>query len=173
MTQESWKADKVRVGLVLASLIAALAGSYFAEPYVRENTDAITILITVFTVFAGFLFAVIAVLGDPALIQGDSWRSIEGQRDAIAARVLLHSMLFTLYLIAIGLVFVGVVLRKAADVPTAVNVWITRAYLFLGIWSFLLTFGLPASLLRLQLARLDAETEKRRKAAGIDDTKGA
>jgi hypothetical protein len=57
--------------------------------------------------------------------------------------------------------------ERSPRVPEELKLWIERAYLFIGTTSFLLTFGLPWSILKLQMKRLDAEIEKRRADAGI------
>lgn len=145
------------------------AAAYYGEPLVRHNTDAILILTTVFTVFAGFLVAIITVLGDPALIPEGSWRTAEGRRESVESQLIVHVWLFVTYLLAIGFLFAGVIVRDSHDVSEVIKVWIDRAYLFLGVLSFLFTFGLAKSMLAFQMARLDAEIRKRRKAAGLKD----
>ncbi len=144
--------------------IAGAAGGYYWQPYVDPNPDLILIMITVFTVFAGFMVAIVAILGDPALLPQGSWRAAEVRRETIERRLIWHSYLFTVYLITIGLLFVGVVLGKAHLAPGVewIKVWIERAYLFFGISSFLCSFALPWALMKIQQARVDAEIERRR-----------
>lgn len=154
---------------ILLALIFGGAVAYYAEPYVRNNPEAIGALLTIFTVFAGFLVAIVTILGDPSLIPSGSWRSAENNRDEIEARIIRNVWLFTSYLVAIGLLFVAIVLSKIPTelVGESVRIWIARAYIFFGAFSFLLTFALPHSLLRLQRARVDAEIERRRVEANL------
>lgn len=161
----------MRALLIIASLILSGFGAYYGQPYVHDNSDAILIIITVTTVFAGFLVAIIAVLGDPALIPDGSWRGAELRRDAVENKLLRHLWLFVFYLITIALLFIGVLINKAPDttVSLAWKTWFERAYLFFGIASFLFTFGLPMALLKLQIARFDSEIERRRKRDGLKD----
>jgi D-alanyl-lipoteichoic acid acyltransferase DltB (MBOAT superfamily) len=90
-------------------------------------------------------------------------------------RLVWHIVLFVLYLITIGLLFTGVILDKALSEHDVLKMWIERSYLFVGISSFFFTFALPAALLEMQRARYDAETDRRRRAVGIqpDDTKAS
>lgn len=159
----------MRIVLLLACFAVSALAAYYGEPYVSGNSEAIIFLVTVITVFAGFLLAIVTILGDPALIPLGSWRIAEGRRDNTEARLITHVWLFTFYLIAIGLLFVGIVLQKVPNdiVSSGVKMWIGRAYLFFGIASFFLTFALPGSLLRLHRSRIDAEIERRRREAGI------
>src|SRR5437016_5876229 len=104
-----------RIIVILACLAAGAALAYYGQPYVHGNADVVLIIITVFSVFAGFLVAIIAVLGDPGMIPEGSWRVAELRRDAIESRLAWHSWLFVLYLLTIGLLFSGVLLEKAPN----------------------------------------------------------
>jgi hypothetical protein len=147
----------------------SVAAAFYGQPLAHENTDAITIIITVMTVFAGFLVAIIAILGDPAMMPAGSWRAAENSHPAIYGRVATYTWLFQLYLIAIAFLFAGALLQKAPDsaVSHVWKVWIERLYVFFGVLSFLLTTALPGALGKLQLRRAEAEIERRRQDAGI------
>jgi len=149
--------------ILICAAVAAIAAT-FGQPLVHENPDAVLIIITVMTVFAGFLVAIIAILGDPAMLPGGSWRAAEGARDRVYATVATHTWLFRLYLLAIALLFLGTLLSKAPNGSWAAEVkpWVERLYLFFGVFSFGLTLALPSMLARLQMARVDAEIGQRR-----------
>jgi hypothetical protein len=155
----------------LACLAASVAVAYYAQPYAAHNSDAVLIVITVMTVFAGFLVAIIAVLGDPALLPPGSWRRAENERDATLGAIISHAWLFRVYLLAIALLFAGVLVERAPNtkVPEHIKVWIERAYLMVGSLSFFLTLALPGALTRFQQKRVDAEIERRRREAGIKE----
>jgi hypothetical protein len=161
----------VRIAFIGICLLASGLAAYFAQPLARENADVLLIIITVMTVFAGFLVAIITLLGDPSLIPSGSWRKAEMRRDSLQGRITTHIWLFTFYLIAIGLLFVGALLNKAPDdaVAETIKIWVERFYLFFGISSFLFTFALPRMLWKIQMARVDAEIEKRRSEVGLSN----
>lgn len=159
----------IRLLIFLACVSFAAAAAYYGEPLVRHNTDAILILTTVFTVFAGFLVAIIVILGDPAMVPDGSWRVAETRREGVEGQLIKHVWLFVAYLLAIGFLFAGVLIREAPLVPEVIKVWIDRTYLFLGVLSFLMTFGLAKSMVALQLARYDTEIKRRRHLAGLKD----
>jgi hypothetical protein len=69
--------------------------------------------------------------------------------------------------LTIALLFIGVVAQKALANHEIIKIWIERLYLFFGVFSFLLTFGLPIALMRLQRTRVSAEIERRRARDGI------
>ena len=161
----------MRAIFIFLCFVAGGVAAYFGQPYVRDNTDATLIIITVLTVFAGFLVAIITILGDPSMIPDGGWRAAEVRRESVEARLITHIWLFVIYLIAIGLLFASAILVKTSDkvVSEAIKIWIERAYLFAGVSAFLLTFGLPKMLLRIQLGRLEAEITRRRRNEGIKD----
>lgn len=156
-----------RAARIIGALAAAWIVAYYSQQYVMGSSDAILILVTVITVFAGFLVAIITVLGDPSLIPAGSWRSVEHRRASVEADLLRHTYLFVFYLVAIGMLFAGAVAKGAPNLPVFAKIWLTRMYLFFGIASFLFTFGLAGSLLKYQMAQHDAEEERRRREAGI------
>jgi hypothetical protein len=159
----------IRLLVFAGCSVTAAAAAYYGEPLVRHNTDAILILTTVFTVFAGFLVAIIVILGDPSMVPEGSWRIPETRRDGVEGQLIVHAWLFIAYLLAIGFLFAGVLIRESHSVPEIIKVWINRTYLFLGVLSFLMTFGLAKSMVAFQLARYDAEIKRRRSATGLKD----
>ena len=162
----------MRAIFILACFFVSGVASYFGQPLVRDNSDAIIIITTVITVFAGFLVAILAILGDPAMIPKGSWRIAETGRQRLEESIIRHTWLFYIYLVAIGLMFTGVLIRKEPDSVVGPNVkfWIECGYLFFGVFSFLLTLALPRVLGKIQLARSDAEIERRRTEEGIGPT---
>jgi hypothetical protein len=154
------------LGIALCILIGGVS-AYYVQPFVGHNADVILVVVTIFSVFAGFLIATITIIGDPVMIREGSWRIAESGRDDMRSRLIWHIALLFLYLLTLGLLFAGVVLDKALDEQSYIRQTVQLGYLFFGITSFLLTFALPIALLRMQQARYDAEIERRRGEAGI------
>ena len=144
-----------------------VVGAYYGQPYTSHNADVVLIIVTVFSVFAGFLIAIITIIGDPIMIEEGSWRIAEGGHNAMRRRLFAHIALFILYLVTIAALFVGAILDKALDAHSISKMIVEWVYLFLGITSFMMTFALPASLWSMQKARYEAEIERRRTQAGI------
>jgi hypothetical protein len=140
--------------------------AYYVQPYVGRDSDVVVIIITIFSVFAGFLIATIAIIGDPRMIHEGSWRIAEAAREKMQQRLSWHISLLFIYLITIGLLFVGVILEKALPKGSIIKLYVERGYLFFGTTSFLLTFALPLALRRMQQEMYDAEIERRRRLEG-------
>lgn len=158
----------MRAIFILGCMIAGGLAAYFGQPSVHKNSDLILIIITVFTVFAGFLIAIITIVGDPIMIPHGSWTKGELRRDAMISRLNWHVGLLICYLLTIGLLFAAVVLERALNEHDLWLVWVERSCLFVGVTSFLFTFALPVALIQMQSARYDAEIERRRREAGIE-----
>jgi hypothetical protein len=158
----------MRAILICACLVCSGVAAYYGQPYMHGNSDAVLVIVTVMTVFAGFLVAIITIIGDPALIPEGSWRTAENHRSSVEKRLVTHLWLFVWYLVAIGFLFVGILLDLAAGLHE-LKVWIERLYMFFGTSSFLFTFALPNALWKVQMARVEAEIQRRRREHGLKD----
>lgn len=148
---------KLRFGF-LATILAVLL-SYYGQPLIHGNSEAINVIVTVFSVLAGFLVAIITIVGDPVLLPPGTWRAAEMDREKLTRRLVRHRWLFTLYLITLALIFLSLLLQKQYPRMT---VWFERGHLFFGILSFILSMKLPGSLMRIQKERIEAVIEHRR-----------
>jgi hypothetical protein len=156
--------------ILMSATLGALAGC-FGQPYIHENTDAVTLLVTVFTVFAGFSVAILTILGNPESLPPGSWRAAEQVRAAIDAKLIRHGYLFGVYLVTLVAIFISLILKKASDetVPVTAKVMAEKIFLGLSVTALLLSLALPKMLMDVQRARADAEIGRRRKEEGIGD----
>lgn len=155
--------SKVRIGLLAVAL--GVFAAYFGQPLVHGNDQAINIIVTVFSVLAGFLVAIIAIVGDPVLLPPGTWRAAEMERTKLNSRLIRHKWLFTLYLITLALIFISLLLKDKAPV---LAIWLERAFLFFGVFAFALSMALPGALIKVQRERIDAVIEHRRNDNNID-----
>ena len=82
---------------VLYSLIAAFFAWQFQEKY-HNNSNALTVLVTVFSILAGFLIAVMAIVGNERALRGKNWRQDTFYLVQIRRDLKRHAALFYLYL---------------------------------------------------------------------------
>jgi len=153
-----------RVGLAALATALGAAAAYFGQPLIHDNDQAIDVIVTVFSVLAGFLVAIIAIVGDPVLLPPGTWRTAEVERAKLRQRLIRHKWLFMLYLVTLALVFLALLLRKQFP---EFAVWFEWAFLFSGVFAFAMSLGLPSALMRVQQERIDAVIEDRRSANGI------
>jgi hypothetical protein len=153
-----------KVASLITALIASLLVARYCQPLIHGNEAAINIIVTVFSILAGFLVAIIAVVGDPALLPPGNWRVAELEREKLDRRLTRHKALFMSYLITLGLVFLS--LLAAKSVPSLGH-WLERIFLFLGTLAFLYSLKLPGALIETQRERIDLVIEQRRSEEGI------
>lgn len=156
--------DKIKFGVMI--VLYGCICSYYGQPYIHKNTEALNIIVTVFSILAGFLIAVITLVGDPASLPKGSWRAARLASDLIYLRLEKHSVLFLAYLSTLLLIFVDVLLKGNGGI---LGLWLERIYLFGATSSLILSFRLPSSLMALHQERIEQEIDSRRKQAGISD----
>lgn len=159
----------------------ALFSSYF---YDNLTSDAMGVLVNIFSILAGFLIGIIALVGEPSLMLSGSWRVAEASRDNLMRRLIGLKYLLFSYLLALALIFS----YELLDVDTTIKILKSMPYgdrllsyahkgriavkfciLTVSLIAFVYSFTLPSKLVEVQKKRIDEEIERRRKDAGIDD----
>lgn len=160
----SSKIDLKKLCIHLLAIVCGIAGAVYGQPFIHDNEQAINVIVTVFSILAGFLVAVTTLIGDPTALIPGSWRIGSAQRRSLTARLIRHKYLFYVYLLTLSLIFASSLIgKKYPDV----SVWLEYIYLGSAISGLLWSFALPTTLLRIQIERVDAVIEQRRKSAGI------
>lgn len=151
-----WDAGTDWRRLVMIAVAVAMSGAvgYFCQPMIAGNTDAVNAVVTIFSILAGFLIAVITLIAEPTLKHAKNWQELQLMKRTIQRKLFRYKLLFFLYLVTLG-VAMGTFL-----VPEEQEGW-RRALeaLFLGLatFVFLASFNLPGSLMKIQMERYDAE----------------
>ena len=160
------------VGVILAGFAAIIVTAlfvtgFFGDPITCQNTDALIILATVFSVFAGFIIAITAVLGDPGILYSGSWRIASAHRRQLRRSLQRQAVLLYVYLSVLGLTFAAALLGNVESCSVIAD-WFTRIALSLGAGAFIWSFALPVSIFRANLNRLDEGVEARRRPGNSD-----
>jgi hypothetical protein len=150
--------------VVLFSFILA----YLAQPFIPASSQAVNLIITVFSILAGFLVIFIVFAGDYSNLVEGSWRLAFFQHKVIRNRLFRHCILFMAYLGTLVLIFISIIIKELFP---SITRCIEVCYLSIGFSAFFYSFFLPFSLMKYQDERIKAEINKRRKAAGISDDK--
>jgi hypothetical protein len=155
------KIDWIRiVFFIIAAALSVLAGMY-GQPLIHGNADAIAVIVSVYSILAGFLVTVMTLLGEPGLFRGRTWRSEAVKRSNVYRRLVRHKWLFILYLLVLGLIFVSsLITNKTPD--SDVVTWIERIYMALASLAFMLSLALPQRLMNIQLSRFDEMVNERK-----------
>ncbi len=158
--------DSRKIKLAVAITLWGGIFAYYAKPLIADNQDAINVIVTVFSILAGFLVALITLIGDPKSLPSGGWQIARLGSDLTYNRLVRQKWLFFIYLIALALIFISMLLKKSFP---EVNCIIEYVYLFFSSVAFLLSFMLPSTLMDLQKERIEQEIAERRKAEGIKD----
>lgn len=159
------KVSRFEVAFLCLSLALGAASGHYAQPFVHDNGEAISLLATVFSILAGLLVGIITLLSDASVIPGVGWRAAALARPVLKRRLARHRILFLVYLATLVLLLLSVLIP---DNFVRTLIWIERAYVFLGTIGFAYSFRLPWSLARIQEERVDAVIEERRRAVGLE-----
>lgn len=147
-------------------LAAGLAAFEWGGDLIRNNERATGVIVTVFSILAGFLVAVMTLLGDQSMLPG-GWRVAAKHHTRIRAKLTRQKWLFCLYLFTLTVIFASSLLDELKHNDAIV--WLERCYFGLAVWAFLLSFRLPWTLMEIQMDRLNAVVESRRAAAPAID----
>ena len=152
-------------GLAVACI--SFVAAWHGYDFVKVKGEATDIIVTVFSILAGFIIAIMTLLGEQALPPGN-WRIAELNRSSIIGRLTRQKWLFYTYLAVLCIIFVTALLRGQEQLISAG--WIAlleRSYFGLSVFAFLMSFRLPAALLNIQLTRIDTIIEAKRKKTSI------
>ena|SRR5450631_4407866 len=105
-----------------------------------------------------------AIMADPTGFMTKSWRAAEKVRPVINAKLLRQKYLFMLYLAVLLLITVQSLIEK--KFPCVAGV-LEQIYFGAAVSAFILSLGLPSTLMKIQLDRHDEMIEQRRRDVGI------
>ena len=165
----SERLDRKRLAMAGIAIFGGCISGALGQPLIHGNEAAINVIVTVFSILAGFLVAITTILGDPSALLPGSWRIAAKQRTAIHSKLLRQKWLFYIYLATLGLIFVTMLIK---DSHPLVTVWMERLYLGLATAGFIWSLRLPTTLMAIQTERIDAAIEARQKAVGIQTPPG-
>ena len=158
-------ADWRRLALILGGIVPAAFLLWLGPAFSEGATSAtLGILATVFAILAGFLMAVITMLGDPRSVFVGSWRTASAHRRQIRNALKRFIMLFYAYLITIFAAF-GAALFEAYAPGSICASWARHIALSLGSATLVWSFSLPIVIFKTQMNRLDEEVEERRSSS--------
>lgn len=154
--QKNSKTDWWRLGKLALAITVSIAAGYFLQPMVSHNTDAVNTVVTIFSILAGFLIAVITLIVEPTLKQAKNWDELQLMKKTIRRKLFRQKLLFFLYLITLG-VALGTFL--VPDTYTELRRMLESVFIGLAFFVFLASFDLPGSLMNIQMERYEAEMD--------------
>lgn len=162
--------DWWRLGKLAAAIGVSAGIGYVFQPMVANNTDAVNTVVTIFSILAGFLIAVITLIAEPTLKQAKNWQELQLMKKTVQRKLFRQKLLFFLYLITLG-VALGTFL--VPDAQAELRRWLETVFLGLATFVFLASFDLPGSLMKIQLERYEAEMDATKPQVLKDAAKAA
>lgn len=170
-----WRKYIKKTTFLLITVVISGLFSYAFQPLVKESS--LDVLVNIYSILAGFLVGVIALIGDPSSLPTGSWRIAESAskntfRSLHSTKNLLYAYLITLLLIFIYKLFFtdGVEIIKTISI-CGINISeyvqdakkaIEHSILFLSSIAFIYSFKLPGKLVSIQKDRVSKEIDSRR-----------
>lgn len=144
------------IKLTIAVVVSSTVG-YCFQPTIAHNTNAVNTVVTIFSILAGFLIAVITFITEPTLRQATNWQELQLMKKTIERKLFRQKALFFLYLATLGVALVMFLMPTEMIVTLK---WLQGTFLALATFVFLASFTLPGSLMRLQMERYEAALEE-------------
>lgn len=171
------------------SLSACIIFSIFIglefHPLIDNNANAVNVIVTIFSILAGFLIAAITFIVEPVINKSSSWEELQLLKPVVKRKMLRHKLLFILYLMTLGcalFIFLipdknsasykyllnGLITIKSDTVNITFSDWqlivnnsdisdfLGSIFLSLVTFVFLISFTLPSSLINSQLNRYES-----------------
>jgi len=156
------------VKLILALAISAFIGWRF-QPMVSNNPDAVNTVVTIFSILAGFLIAVITFIAEPTLQAAKNWEELQKMKETVRRKLFRQKILFFLYLLTLG---IALAMYLTPLTSCMILQCLQTAFLGLATFVFLASFSLPGSLMKIQMDRYEAALEGTRPKV-VTDAKNA
>lgn len=144
------------VALLIMAATSGILSWKFLGTYVVNNEKAQDVLVNLFSILAGFIIAIMTLLGDAGL-RTSVWKKTRFDADASRRRLDRQQYLFWLYLVTLSVILMGRLLQSKMP---ALSADVQRVGFGLATTSLILSFALPVALRGAQVARMDAAVEK-------------
>lgn len=144
--------DRTKVLAFILSVEISVVFACHLQPHYHDNSNALTVLATIFSILAGFIVAVLAMVSDERALRGANWRQDAVYLELIKRDLGRHRAIFYLYLIVLSLAFLCAI---NVPLPATVQIWGERVLLFLAFFAMLRSFSLPGIISRRQLEHLE------------------
>ena len=161
MNSDKRTIDYKRVVFILIGLALGILVLVFGDRITTGNSEALRILVTVFSILAGIMIAVVTAIGSPEDLYKGSWRIASLHRREKLRIINRYIVLFYVYLVVISLAFISALLGKVVSHSELIP-YVERATISLGVAALFWSFGLPSAIWRAQKDRLDEEVENRK-----------
>lgn len=144
---------------IVFSAVASSGITYLFPDALARSTTALEGIISVFSILAGVLVAVMSIIGDPSMLLTGNWRlGFEHAKD-IQKRIGNYANLIAIYVVTLLFVLTAIAMKDAQVTGYG---WFYSIVLWLASFGLLLSIPLPYSLMAIQTERMNEEIRRRR-----------
>lgn len=141
------KIDKIRTIFFFVGLLSGAMASYFKAALSLDTSQLTSVLVTLFSVMAGFLIATITFIIDEGHPEFHSRMSYKKYQKLFDRRLRRNTWMFYCYLCVLLAILLASLLRNVFPVITD---GLERLYVGLGLAAMIWSFTLPSVLAQLQ-----------------------
>ena len=139
--------DKFRIGIFLAGIIAGGLAAYFKDQLITDSEKFVSVLVTLFSVMAGFLVATITFLINDSPVELRSRISYRRYEKLFERRVRRNTWMFYCYL---SVLLANLLAMLLENLLPSVSSFLERVYIGLGLAAMIWSFLLPSILAKIQ-----------------------
>jgi len=133
------------------AVFSGFVGACFHQE-LSNNPDAVNTIVTIFSILAGFLIAVITFTSAPPPHGEKDGMKIRHMQQHIRPKLRRYELLFYAYLITLG---IALTMYLVPQSWSETHKWIQIGFLSLATLVFLTSFTLPSLLINTQMERYD------------------
>lgn len=153
-----WQSCRKKIYVSISVLLAAFA-AWELQPWYHASENAVSVLVTVFSILTGFLAAVMAIVANDRMLRGRNWRQDTFYLELIRGELALYKLIFYLYLVVLILSFLT---SLEASWPCSVQLWLERILIFCASMGVLSSFHLPEIISRKHIQAMEHQIRNRR-----------
>lgn len=161
MSLDQPRISRKKVIVALVSVLLAGVASWFLQPWYHSSKDAVTVLVTVFSILAGFLAAVMAIVANDRVLRGRNWRQDTYYLRLIRNELRLHQLTFYIYLAVLVLAFMS---SLDSSWPCLAQRLVEHGLLFFTTLGIIQSFQLPEVLKRKHISAMEHNIRRRRES---------
>lgn len=147
--------------IIASAVLSVWLGSKYGTT-LRGSEAALSGIVSVFSILAGVLVAVISIVGDPSMLLSGNWRLGFTHAEATQIRLARYAHLIFIYIMILILVLAATLLKdsgvKGYDLVYQVLFALTS-------FALLMSLPLPYGLMSIQRERMTEEVKRRKGSA--------
>ena len=146
-----------KIGFLALAFIASTPGIFIGE-YLQQSAEVLGYIVSILSILAAALFAVISIVGDPSMLLSGNRRRARQSASSLQIRLQVFNHLFTAYLITLAAIVCAGFLEH---VESNFTCYFYGAVGYLVVFCFICSLSVPYSLASLQRVRMSDEIKSR------------